>query len=220
MSDPSRSAGLRTIFSFFLGLMFTAFAGVGVYTFYPPPGDLDQQTRELNRREQEIRNARPDDQLTAQDRAEIQELTRRRNELQDAAEEAARPWGRSTSIILMVVATLAMAVSLVRADQLPVISNGLLLGGVFTMLYGVGWIIATDTSVARFVVMSAALAITLGLGYVRFVRRGKATPSADGAAIPAQEGLADLHRRLVELEERMNRAAEALRHGSGRSDES
>lgn len=33
---------------------------------------------------------------------------------------------------------LNMAISLVRADQLPVISNGLLLGGVFTMLYGVG----------------------------------------------------------------------------------
>ena len=63
-------------------------------------------------------------------------------------------------------ATLAMAVSLVRANQLQVISNGLLLGGVFTMLYGVGWIIATDVSKARFVVMAIALVITLALGYV------------------------------------------------------
>ena len=43
MKDPGRSTGLRTIFSFFLGLMLTAFAGVGVYTFYPPPEEFTNQ---------------------------------------------------------------------------------------------------------------------------------------------------------------------------------
>jgi hypothetical protein len=124
-------------------------------------------------------------------------------------------------VILIVFATLAMGVSLVRADQLPVISNGLLLGGLFTMLYGVGWIVATDTSIARFLVMTAALVITLGLGYVRFVRRGTTSPSPSpvvGSAIPETEGLAHIERRVRELEERMNEAAHALGHsrdGSG-----
>ena len=107
----------------------------------------------------------------------------------------------------MVTATLAMVVSLVRASQLPVISNGLLLGGVFTMLYGVGWIIATDVSKARFVVMAIALVITLALGYLRFVRNGKAP--ADKAA-PGAEGLADIDFRLRALEERMQEAARVL----------
>jgi hypothetical protein len=173
MTDRGRSTGLRTIFSFFLGLMLVAFAGVGVYTFYPPPDEFNTQIRELNRREEMIRDSRPADQLTEEDRAEIREVNQERYALQDASREAQRPWGRTTSIILMVTATLAMAVSLIRADQLPVISNGLLLGGVFTMLYGVGWIIATDVSKARFVVMAIALVITLALGYLRFVRSGK-----------------------------------------------
>jgi hypothetical protein len=210
MRDPGRSTGLRTIFSFFLGIMLVAFAGVGVYTFYPPPEEFDTQIRELNRREEIIRDSRPADQLTEADRAQIRDVNEERYALQDALREAQRPWGRTTSIILMVVATLAMAVSLIRAGQLAVISNGLLLGGVFTMLYGVGWIIATDVSKARFVVMAIALAITLALGYLRFVRSGRTAEEKAGAGAPDAEGLADMELRLRALEERMQEAARAL----------
>jgi hypothetical protein len=212
MANMKRDAGLRTIFSFFLGLMLTAFVGVGVYTFHRPPEQFDSQIRDLDRREGAIRSARPPGALTTADLDQIQEINRQRRELVDAAEEARKPWGRSTSMILIVFATLVMGVSLVRADQLPVISNGLLLGGFFTMLYGVGWIVATDTSITRFLVMTAALVITLGLGYVRFVHRGTTSPIAAGSPIQESEGLAQIERRVQDLEERMNEAARALGH--------
>lgn len=217
MADMGRGGGLRTIFSFFLGLMLTAFVGVGVYTFHPPPEQFNDQIRDLTRREQAIRNSRSPNELTSADREQIQEIHRQRNELIDAAAAARIPWGRSTSVILIVFATLAMAVSLVRADQLPVISNGLLLGGVFTMLYGVGWIIATDTSITRFLVMTVALVITLGLGYVRFVRRGPISPAVGGSGFAEAEGLAGIERRVRHLEERMNEVANALGRKSDRS---
>jgi hypothetical protein len=110
----------------------------------------------------------------------------------------------------MITATLAMAVSLIRADQLPVISNGLLLGGVFTMLYGVGWIIATDVSKARFVVMAIALVITLLLGYARFVRTGRPAAGEPGAGATESEGMADIELRLRALEESVQEAARVL----------
>ncbi len=166
MGDATRSGGLRTIFSLFLGLMLTAFVGVGVYTFHSPPDTYSSQIKDLSRREQAIRNARPTSELTSSDRDEIQKLNLRRTQLLDDAEKARMPWSRSTSITLIVFATIVMSISLVRADQIPVISNGLLLGGVFTMLYGVGWVIASDSSVTRFGVMTVALVITLALGYV------------------------------------------------------
>ncbi len=211
MANADRSGGLQTIFSFFLGLMVTAFVGVGVYTFHPPNKEFQQQMQELSRREQAIRNSKPQNDLTAEDRAQMQQLVNQRNQIADASQEAREDWGRSTSVILIALATLAMAVSLIRADQLPVISNGLLLGGVFTMIYGVGWIVATDTSVTRFVVMSVAFLITLALGYVRFVRRraaGAATAVSGGAV--SGEGVAEIERRVRELEERMEGAASAL----------
>ncbi len=212
MADIKRDAGLRTIFSFFLGLMLTAFVGVGVYTFYPPPETFESQIRDLVRREEAIRTSRPSDALTTAERDQVEEINRQRRELVDAAAEARKPWARGTSVVLIVFATLAMALSLVRSDQLPVISNGMLLGGVFTMLYGVGWIVATDTSITRFLVMTAALLITLGLGYVRFVRRGTTLPVAAGLSIPESEGLAQIDRRVRSLEARMNEAAQALGH--------
>lgn len=214
MTDRGRSSGgLRTIFSFFLGLMLTAFIGVGVYTFHPPPEQFESQIRDLTQREQAIRDSRTNNELTTEDRNQIEEIGRQRSELCDAAEEALKLWGRSTSIILIVFATLAMVVSLVRADQLPVISNGLLLGGVFSMLYGIGWVIATDTSITRFLVMTAALVITLGLGYVRFVRRGKSSTTSTDSGILESAGLADIEYRVQDLEGRMNEAAHALGKG-------
>jgi hypothetical protein len=126
MAEAARVAGLRTIFSFFLGLMLTAFVGVGVYTFYPPPSQFEEEIRDLSRREQAIGSSRGPNEPTAAERDEMEEIVRQRNQLTDTAVAARVPWGRNTSIVLVFLATLAMAISLIRADQLPVISNGLL----------------------------------------------------------------------------------------------
>jgi hypothetical protein len=211
MADNKRGGGLQVIFSVFLGLMVTTFVGVGVWTFHGPPFEgQDRQLEELNREEQAIRSARPESDLTSEDRARLRQITDEQNELRDAADAALEPWGRSTSIILIILATLVMAVSILRADQLPVINNGLLLGGVFTMIYGVGWIVFTDTTVSRFVVMTVALAITLVLGYVRFVRKQQAETALRGEGMPADESLAEILERVQALESRIEGAARAL----------
>lgn len=213
MTEP-RGTGLQTIFGFFLGLMVTSFIGVGVYTFYPPPDrPLRDTITSLNRQQQEIRATKAPNDLSPADRENIQELQRQIDHAQDQSRGAGEAWGRRTSIILIALATVAMAVSLLRAVQLPVISNGLLLGGVFTMVYGVGWIIATDSSTVRFFVMTAALAITLGLGYVRFVRQQHRGPVESVASGPSIGNASDLERRVRVLEDKMTRAAGAL--GSG-----
>ena len=210
MTEP-RGTGLQTIFGFFLGLMVTSFIGVGVYTFYPPPDrPLRDRITALNRQQQEIQTSKAPDNLSPEERERIQALQRDINALQDESRSAGEAWGRRTSIILIALATVAMAVSLLRAVQLPVISNGLLLGGVFTMVYGVGWIIATDSSTVRFFVMTAALAITLGLGYVRFVRQQTRVPGEGVAQSPGVGNVSDLERRVRLLEDKMTRAAGAL----------
>jgi hypothetical protein len=89
--------------------------------------------------------------------------------------------------LLIVVATLAMAISLVRAERLPVVSNGPLLGRVFTMLYGIGSILVTDAWVMRFLVMTVALVITLALGYARFVRCAPPPPTTAGSGFAEAE---------------------------------
>lgn len=211
MPDTRPGSGLQTLFAIFLGLMVTAFVGVGVYTFYPPPTAQyrDQITR-LDRQQEAIRNSRPDAALSADDRARMQQVIDERDKLQDKQRAATESWSGRTSIILVSLATIAMAISLVAIPQLPVISNGLLLGGVFTMLYGVGWVIASGTSTSRFVVMTVALVITLALGYVRFVRRRASAQTRSGETAAFGGDLVELEQRVRTLEERLAQAATAL----------
>jgi hypothetical protein len=210
MSNATWSAGLQTIFSIFLGLMLTVFFGIGVYTYHPPPSEFTDQIKELNRQEQFIKTTKKASELTSSDRDQLEEIALKRRELMIAAEEARKPWCLSTSIILIVFSTLTLVVSLLRAVQLQVVSNGLLLGGVFTMLYGMGWIAFAGTSTIRFLVMTAALIVTLVLGYVRFVRKGKMLPTTEGGEIARVDSLEEIERRIRDLEERMTDAAKAL----------
>jgi hypothetical protein len=212
MAETRPGSGLSTIFGFFLGLMVTAFVGVGVYTFYPSPEDTFQpRIQELNRQHQAIASSKAPDALSADERARMQALTDQRDRVFDESQVAARRWGVRTSIVLIAFATLIMAISLLRAAQLPVVSNGLLLGGLFTMVYGVGWVVSSDTSTTRFAVISAALAITLAMGYLRFVRGGSALDapvSPSGAQAPGSA--VELEARVRQLEARLDAAARAI----------
>jgi hypothetical protein len=208
-----QSAGLQIIFSIFLGLMVTAFIGIGVYTFYPmPEPGFQKKIESLNRQQEQIRSFKAETALTADERARLQTIQSEIDRTQDQLNAAMEVWGRNTSIILIACATLTMVLSLIRREELPVISNGLLLGGVFTMIYSVGIIIATGASMARFAVMTVALIITLALGYLRFVRGRKAKTGP--ALVTAETGaaVAGIEDRLEALERRMDDAATALGH--------
>ena len=196
----------------------TAFFGIGVYTFYASPyEELSAQIETLNRQEESVRDSRSSEELTTTDRSQLEEIRTKRDTVDDTLRLANEAWARTTSIILIVLATLVMAASLMRTEQLPVISNGLLLGGVFTMAYGVGWGIFSGSSVMRFVVITVALILTLGLGYARFVRqRVFLQPSEEGSV--ASHGLVDLEQRVRKLENQMDEVARAFRHKGDRGE--
>ncbi len=209
---------LQTIFSFFLGLMVVAFIGVGVNTFYPSPTTTYEKEQQEISRKMEALNIKttPGGSLSAADQAQMAALQKQQNELQDKIDAEMKNWARNTSIVLVLFATLVMGVSLVLSDQLRVISNGLLLGGLFTMVYGAGWVIFSGNSVARFAVILFALVVAIGLGYLKFVRsredRAPAVPAAPGAAIGVADdaAVAALAQRVAALERRAEAAAAAL----------
>lgn len=215
MSPAKQNLGLQIIFSIFLGLMVMAFIGVGVYTFYPPPDPVGQEElQELYRQQEDVQRFKDPTALTDAERDRLSEVQTKIRTVEDRLAAQREVWGRNTSIILIAFATLTMAISLIRSEQLPVISNGLLLGGVFTMIYGVGWIVATGTSYARFFVMTAALAITLVLGYIRFVWRRQLKAGQAGAGAAGGGGIVGdvggLEARLEAIEARLAAVGAAL----------
>lgn len=212
---------LQTIFSFFLGLMVVAVVGIGVNTFYEAP---DQQHRdrinELNREREELYRGneaaeKGEGELSPADRKRADEIDKETSDIYAEIEKARPAWARNTSIVLIVFATAVMGVSLVRSDQLRVISNGLLLGGLFTMVYGVGMAIFSGESIARFAVIVFALLVTVGLGYLKFVRgREEHAVVAAGGTVTAANiddaTLASLVARIEALEARSAAAARAF----------
>lgn len=208
MAPVRPSAGLQVIFAFFLGLMVAAFVGVGTFTFYPPPEQRhEEQLEGLRRQQEDVRGFRDTAALGEADRARLAELEAQVREIEDAMRDEHQVWTRNTSILLVTLATVVMGLAVARAGRLPVLDNGLLLGGVLTMVYGVGWIVASGSSWARLAVMTLALAVTLGLGYVRFAR-GREGGVAGGPV--AGGDLAALAGRLDALERRLAEAAAAL----------
>ena len=209
-------AALQTIFSFFLGLMVLAFIGVGVNTFYPSPAETSRpQSEELRRQQDELRVQTHGRDLDTAQQAEMDRLIAQENELLRIVSAQEKDWARNTSIILVVFATIVMSVSLVRNEQLRVLGNGLLLGGLFTMIYGVGWVIFSGSSVVRFAVMAFALVVSIVLGWVKFVRQRAAAsaPPASGQAARSEAGgaaLAVLEARVSAIEARAAAAAAAL----------
>ncbi|MBP8919077.1 MAG: hypothetical protein KBG85_05175 [Micropruina sp.] len=156
---------LQAIFSVFLGLVVTAFVGIGVNTFLPEP-DLRPET-----------------------------------------ESVWSGWRLTTSIVLLVCATAVMLLSLAVTRAGAVLANGALLGGLFTMIYAVGMGVSTANQWPRFAVMTAALVITVGVGWWRFSRGRRAAPRPSGGG----ELSGEAEERLASVERRLDALARALR---------
>ncbi len=136
--------------------------------------------------------------------------------LQDTWDATYSSWSLVTMIILLICATALLALSLLLPADQGVISNGILLGGSFTMLYAVGVSLSSSISIARFLVVAGALAVTVIVGYLRFVRgRSRAHPGASqettaGLLAAGYSESPDVERRLNRLETKFYALTKAL----------
>ncbi|HAM45481.1 MAG TPA: hypothetical protein DCM67_10750 [Propionibacteriaceae bacterium] len=140
-------------------------------------------------------------------------------EWSEDGDKAIQMWQLTSGILLLVIATAISAVSLSLPARLEVISNGLLLGGIFTMLSSVGVAFTLEVSGWRFAVVTAALVVTVGIGYLRFARGSRrGAPVADlphdAAAVgaPVSGAVVDpaLAARVATLESRLDALRRAL----------
>lgn len=193
---------LQVIYSFFLGLVVVGLVAIGINTFHPQPPWPEYAWEKYP-------GASPSPEQIAEQEAAMQ-----------AARAAQEAWSLNTSIILLICATVILAVSLWRPAKMAVISNGLLLGGIFTMIYAVGQSLSGSSGqLPRFFVALAALVLTVGIGYLTFIRRAASAeslpspeadaPAADAPAAGAAE-VGPLADRVAVLERRLEALGRAL----------
>lgn len=147
---------LRIVFTIFVGALLALFVGFGIHTFDPPPDPPDTAHVELK--------ANPTDEEVAQ-----------AAEAQRTYDLAYQKYSRAVSIMSMSAAVLFLVGSLLLERRNRVMANGILLGGLFTLVYGVGRGFASRDTRLLFVALTVALAIVLFVGFRRF------RPSRPGA---------------------------------------
>lgn len=121
-------------------------------------------------------------------------------------DRAVEAWTLTTSVALLVAATMILAISLIRSNRLAVISNGLLLGGIFTMIYAVGMSAGGERSIPRLIVVVIALIVTVAVGYLTFVRGRSET----GTPVASSGDASEIVARVDALERRLEALGRAL----------
>src|SRR3990170_3350495 len=157
---------LRIVYTFFVGVMLALFVGLGIDTFYPGP-DEPQYPFEVA------------DQPTPEEQRDYDD------ELQ-AYQDAQEGYNRTVAVIATVSAVLMMGLSLLLEKTNTVLTNGVMLGGLFTLLYGVGRGFASGDTTTTFITVAVGLAVVVFLGYRRFGQRGDdaGPPPPDAPAPP------------------------------------
>ena len=150
---------LKFVYSFFLGLLLVVFVGMGVASFYQSP-----QPPEYPKTLETVK-AGPDGYTEEQQRAD------------DAYQQASKDYtaqsedyNRNVSMIVLAAAVVLVVLGLTLHAKTDVIADGILLGGVFTLLYSIGRSFAGQDPKYSFTVVSMGLIITVIVGYLKFLK--------------------------------------------------
>jgi hypothetical protein len=147
---------IRHLYAIFVGLFFVLFVGTGVAVFYIQPKEPAAPAWIINGKVNPAGN-----DLKQQVTYNIQ-----RKEFSHDMQV----YNRNVSIIVLGCAIAGLVISIALAARLGPIADGLLVGGVFTLLYGMGRGIASDSNQYRFAAAGVGLAAAIALGYATFSR--------------------------------------------------
>lgn len=153
---------LRIIYTFFLGILLAFFIGVGINTFYVPPAE-PKYPIELNTYGKEP---------TKEQAARQLEFDKKNEKYQ----EQLKPYNRNVSIMTLGAAIVLLAVSLLLQKRIQALPDGIMLGGLFTLLYSIGRGFASEDSKYVFIMITIGLIGVIYLGFQRFVHDHESQP--------------------------------------------
>ena len=152
---------LKFIYSIFIGVLFATLVGVGIAAFYISPKSPDYPTT--------LTYTKPLEQQTTQEQQQMQQKQNAYEAQMKLFQKKVMLYNRNVSIIALIAAIIALVVSLTFFKQLLLISDGLLLGGLLTLIYSIFRGFATDDNMFRFIVVAIGFITAIIVGYIKFV---------------------------------------------------
>lgn len=154
---------LKLAYTFFLGILLAIFVGFGIAAFYEQPA-MPKWPTELST-------------IGKEPSVEQEKIQKEFDAKQEVWNEKMKPYNRNVSIMTLLAAVIFVAISLLFEKKINILADGIMLGGVFTLIYSLGRGFASQDSKYSFLIVTIGLVIVLALGYLRFIR-----PNADLAA--------------------------------------
>lgn len=151
---------VRFLYVLVIGLLFAAFIGFGLATFYKAPKSPDYPV--------ELSYPAPVKDGTTDEASLIKQREFEKRQKSYATDMSS--YNLYASIVLIAIAVVVLAISMLGLEKVEVIGDGLTLGGVFTLLYGLGRGMAVENDIFRFIAVAAGLVIILILTYLKFIR--------------------------------------------------
>ncbi len=158
---------LQLIYTLFVGVLLAIFVGVGISAFYPGPPAPKFPT-ELNSYGKVMT-------------VEQEKAQRDFDKNMEAYQEKQKPYSRNVSMIVLVAAVLFLVASILLETKIKAISDGVMLGGLFSLLYSIGRSFVAENSKATFLTVSISLAVVLYLGYHRLLAPHAVKPKKTSA---------------------------------------
>lgn len=157
---------IRVIYTLFIGIFLAVFIGVGIAAFYKGPIYPEMPTI--------LKYCSPE---IAQSAEKFSTFTTQSEQF-DKAEKVYRIssglYNRNVSIAAIIAAIIFVVLSLTLLKTILFLADGVLLGGVLTLLYSIVRGFNTEDNMFRFIVVAVGLVIVLFLGYIKFIRQKEA----------------------------------------------
>lgn len=154
---------IKYIYTFFLAVILVTFVGVGIAAFYKGPKMPDYPTT----------LSYPAKEPLSTDAAVMRTEQLKYDKDFKTWQKANETYNKNVSTIAVAASLLILVLSISLLSKIEFISDGLLLGGVFTLGYAVVRGFGAGDEMFRFLVVSIGLFAAIFLGYWRFVRKGK-----------------------------------------------
>lgn len=152
---------LKLLYALLIGIFVVVFVGVGIAAFYPQlkypvsPISMKYGSPVMDK----------EGKMLEEVKVEMEKYDQEQKDFQIKSQI----YNRNVSILALVFSIVIVIISLTLFKKIYLIADGLLLGGVLTLLYSVIRGFESDDNMFRFVVVSAGLIISLFLGYVKFI---------------------------------------------------
>lgn len=156
---------LKFTYTIFIGVLLATLVGVGIAAFYESPKYPEYPSR--------LKVSQPEkvDEKTSQEILKEQEEYDKK---MVSFQKIQQKYNMNVSIISLVSAVVILIVSLTLFKKILMIADGLLLGGVLTLIYSIIRGFDTGDNKFRFIVVTIGFIVSIILGYIKFIKTQRA----------------------------------------------